>query len=115
MATVQDLNELRYIVLLHHVSESSPDSSRAQECYLVGQWPEPELNAYAKDDHSAINLQDSVYYSSEMTHAKAYRSMDEAHRDVKWLTLGRDAWKTNIMAVHAKIFFVADLRKDKWS
>jgi len=55
-----------------------------------------------------------VYYSPKLTHAKVYRSITDAQKDTNWLVETRSEWKTNIMAVHAKIFFVAGLGDNKY-
>ena len=114
MSTLQDLNELRYIVLLEHGSAAAPEVCRRPDCYLVEQWPEPDLAVFAKDENSLIEIFDSVYVSPKITHAKVFRSIDDARRNVKWLETGQALWKTNIMPVNAKIFFVAGLGNNKY-
>jgi len=111
MVTAQDLNELRYIV---HLTHKNIYSGRKHSSYLVEQWPDPDLAVLAKDDNSIINIHDSVYYSPKLTHAKVYRSITDAQKDTNWLVETRSEWKTNIMAVHAKIFFVAGLGDNKY-
>ena len=116
MSTLQDLNEVRYIVHLTHNSDAAPESCHENEhtCYLVGQWPEPELSVLAKDDHSVIRVFDSVYFSPKITHAKVFRTIIDARKDTNWLELDKAGWKAHIMPVNAKIFFVAGLGNNKY-
>ncbi len=114
MSTLQDLNEVRYIVILAHGSDAAPESFRTGTNYLVAQWPMPELNVLAKDDHSVINIFDSVYFSPKITHAKVYRTITDAQKDTKWLEIDYIGWQASIMPVNAKIFFVAGLGNNKY-
>jgi len=99
----QNLNELRYVMQLSHESLKDPFY------YYVGEWPDPELAAVVNDETTSMHVFDSVYYSTKITDAKTFDAFLDAQKTANHLLEYTSNWNSNLVAVHAKIFFKARL------
>lgn len=100
----QNLNELRYIIILAHKSLIEEDTY-----YFVDEWPNPELAEKAVDENSTIQIFESVYFSTVITDAKTYTDSRDARRRTTSMRDFAPMWSTSLKPVSARVFFKARL------
>lgn len=108
---LQNLNELRYVIEMvrdHNIIDPRQRSISGPQ-YFVNHWPNPELGKLAKDQLSAIDIFDSLYYSPKLIDAKTYTNFIEARNTKNMLFSDTRAWEGNVIVISAKVFFKARL------